>query len=261
MRAKPSFLGPEFGSQFGDSSVAQAYWARPAYAPAAFPFLAGLRVGTGPVLELGSGTGHLTLGLAQHVDQVVAVEPSSAMLAIARRLLSEHPVGGIEWHHCSAEEFAFDSEYSMVVAAESLHWMEWSVVLPQIWKSLSEGGCLAIVGRQRTFPDALRAGMQSLVPEFSTNRHYTPYDLVEELTSRALFEESGRRLFNTEVVLSGERIVEWYHSQNGFSRERMSPERSRAFDAAVLELIDRHHPNNEVQVGMVTKVIWGTGQA
>jgi ubiquinone/menaquinone biosynthesis C-methylase UbiE len=41
--------------------------------------------GNGPVLELGSGTGDLTLGLAEHVDHADAVEPSGAMLSIARR--------------------------------------------------------------------------------------------------------------------------------------------------------------------------------
>ena len=50
------------------------------------PFWASLaREGDGPILEVGAGTGRLTLPLARAGHAVTALDPSPAMLAIARR--------------------------------------------------------------------------------------------------------------------------------------------------------------------------------
>ena len=173
MKPKPAFLGSEYGAQFRDASVARGYRARPPYAPAVFPFLARLRSNDSePVLELGSGTGDLTLGLAEYLAHVDAVEPAPAMLAVARERAAGPPGERIAWHNCSAEDFPFGGPYSLIAAAESLHWMEWSVVLPRVWASLAEGGFLAIVGRRRRFPKDLGAALDALIPRFSTNQEY-----------------------------------------------------------------------------------------
>ena len=47
---------------------------------------------TGPVLDIGCGTGHVTADLAQRGLDVVGVDPSAAMLEVARR---RHP--GLRW--------------------------------------------------------------------------------------------------------------------------------------------------------------------
>jgi len=262
MKPKPIFLGLEYGAQFQDDSVAQSYRARPPLPSAVFPFLAQLRSGhRGPVLELGSGTGDLTFGLAEHVDHVDAVEPSQAMLAVALRRASGPLSDRISWHTCSAEDFTFQGPYSLVAAADSLHWMDWSVVLPRIWASLAEGGFLVVVERRRTLPTDFGAEFEALIPRFSSNQEYQPFDLIEELESRGLFREVGRRSFETEVVLGGEDIIEWSHSQNGLSRQRMTQEAGRDFDDAVRRLVEIHQPTGRVPIQVRTRAVWGSGEA
>ena len=133
MEPKPPFLGREYADQFQDESVAQAYRARPAYPSELFPFLASLSAnGFEPVLELGSGTGDLSFGFAEYCATLVAVEPSRAMLDVAIRRGRDLGSERIRWNHSSAEDFGYAGPYSLIAAAESLHWMDWSLVMPRI---------------------------------------------------------------------------------------------------------------------------------
>lgn len=80
MKPRPSCLGPEYGAQFEDESVARAYEFRVLYAPEVFSSLGSLQPeGPGRVLELGCGSGDLTIGLAPHTSSVDAVDPWDAM--------------------------------------------------------------------------------------------------------------------------------------------------------------------------------------
>src|SRR5690242_5932574 len=122
---KPPHLGPEYGAQFEDASVAAAYRTRLAYPQSFFDLVAKLHApGARRILELGSGTGDVTLGIADQCERVDAVESSASMLAIARQR-----EGGVDqrikWIHARAEDAPFDGPYTLAVAAESLHWMEW----------------------------------------------------------------------------------------------------------------------------------------
>jgi SAM-dependent methyltransferase len=117
---KPKHLSAEYAAQFQQRDIARAYCTRPPYPGAVFDLLASLLPEAARVLELGAGTGDLTVGLAKHCGALDAVEPSAAMLDLVRARGSWQP---IVWHHCAAEQFAFTGRYDLVVAAESLHWM------------------------------------------------------------------------------------------------------------------------------------------
>jgi hypothetical protein len=136
--------------------------------------------------------------------------------------------------------------------------MDWAVVLPKIWGSLDEGAFLAIVNRSRVLPEALQKGLDAVIPRFSTNRDFQPYDVVEELECRGLFHEVGRRHFAPErFTQSVSDFVESIHSQNGFSRDRMTEESAAAFDDEIRKLVRGHARDGilPIQVGAI--VVWG----
>ena len=255
MKPKPVCLGPEYAAQFRDRSVAQAYGARPAYATEVYPLLGSLRSGSGPVLELGAGTGDLTIGLAREVGRVDAVEPSAEMLEVARSRATD---SRIVWLHSTAEDFRPGSRYSLAVAAESLHWMDWGVVLQMVWGTLVEGAYLAIVVRARAWPTGVQEELDALVPRYSTNQDYQAYDLVHELAQRRLFSEVDRSRFEDSVVLGYDDVIDWHHSQNGLSRDRMSVHAARRIDREVRTILERHCPDRTVPVKVTTLAIWGS---
>jgi len=258
MEPKPAHLGPHYGAAFEADSIARAYHMRPPYPLELFDTLLKLQP-TGPrsVLDLGCGTGEVALGLLGRVDQIDAVDPSEAMLRVARaRVGGDDP--SIRWICAAAESFEFRGPYSLIVAAESLHWMDWEVVLPKVAQALSERASLALALGRSLEDVPWRAGLAALMDEYSTNREYRPYDLVAELTQRGLFREVGRHA--TRPVAFQQSIddyVESFHTRNGFSRVRMRRESAAEFDSALRELVSRSCSAGIVVGETVARVVWG----
>jgi len=255
---KPRHLAPDYASQFCDRSVVRAYAARPPYPARVFHELAALLPAKkGSALELGSGTGDLTFGLAAHVEELVAVESSPAMLSAAIRRHASVPKH-VRLVLANAEAFEPREKFSLVVAAESLHWMDWAKLLPNIARWLKHDGWLALVSPRRLVALPWEAQLRELIPRFSTNQDYQPYDLVEQLTQRGLFVEHGRALASEpSFTQSVDAYVESFHSRNGFSRERMSAEAAAAFDGALRTLVLAHSPSGEVSASVEATVVWG----
>lgn len=260
--AKPAHLGPAYGAQFEDERVARSYATRPPYPAEVFETLDALMPG-GPrhALDLGCGTGDVALGLVGRAARITGVDRSEAMLHVARgRQGGDHP--SLAWRCAAAEDFAFDGPYALVVAGESLHWMDWPRVLPRIAGALAPGAVLAIVEGRVVMGVPWAAALEGLFPRFSTNRDYRPYDLVVELAARDLFREAGRR--TTAPVAFAQAIddyVESFHTRNGLSRERMGPAAAAEFDAALRGLAAPHCPDGVVRGRVATRVVWGAPAA
>jgi len=141
---KPAHLGPRYGAQFEDASVVAAYHLRPPYPAEAFEVLDRLQSASGgTILDLGCGTGDVTLGLIGRAEGIDAVDSSRAMLAAAcRRPGADHP--SIRWICVAAEAFNFARPYSLVIAGESLHWMDWDIVVPKIAGCIAPGALLVL---------------------------------------------------------------------------------------------------------------------
>jgi len=258
MQPKPVHLHAAYAAQFEDECIAASYHTRPPYPPELFDILEGLLPpGKRRVLDLGCGTGDVALGLVGRVEALDAVECSAAMLRVAGTRPHARDTR-LRWTLSSAEAFTFDGPYSLVVAAESLHWMDWSSVLPRIARSLEPAAHLALVSGRRFAQLPWATQLLPILAEYSTNRDYRPYDLVAELTHRRLFRELGQR--TTEPVpftQSLDDYVESFHTRNGFSRQRMTRVAAQAFDRAVRQLVLRHQPRGIVQGATTASVTWG----
>jgi SAM-dependent methyltransferase len=212
------------------------------------------------VLDLGCGTGDISLGLAGRVESIDAVDPSRAVLDVAR---SRHARTGTEirWIQSTAEAFDFAGPYALVVAGESLHWMEWHQLLPRCRDALRPGSFLAIVGGREFVDVPWGAALGQIIPRYSTNRLYRARDLIAELTSRGLFQEVGRR--RTAIVPFQQTVsdyVESIHTRNGFSRERMDTAAAAEFDEAVRRLVGPYAADQVYSGYVQSDVVWGKPQ-
>jgi SAM-dependent methyltransferase len=255
---KPRHLASDYATQFCDRSVVRAYAARPPYPARVFHELrALLPPKKGSALELGCGTGDLTFGLAPHVDELVAVESSPAMLAAAIGRHASVP-RNVRLVLAHAEAFEPREKFALVVAAESLHWMDWAKLLPKIARWLKHNGWLALVTPRRLVALPWEAPLRELIARYSTNQDYQPYDLVDELAQRGLFVEHGRaHAVEPLFTQSLDAYVESFHSRNGFSRERMTAEAAGAFDQALRALVLAHDPSGQVGGEVAATVVWG----
>jgi hypothetical protein len=144
-----------------------------------------------------------------------------------------------------------------VTAGESLHWMDWYRLMPRLAGLLVDGAYLAIIGRgearTRWWDDLL-----ALIQRYTTNRDYQPYNIVEELEKRSLFEQHGSEsTAPVPVRQSVASYIESIHSRNGFSRDRMTAQAALDFDSHVARLLDSHATDGEVAFDVVGDVTWG----
>lgn len=147
MEPKPAHLGRDFADQFQDAGVVDAYEHRPPYPADLFAKLRELAGNGNPrVLEVGCGTGDVTFGISAWAGEITAVEPSREMLQRAQRR-STVGAAALTWLCERIETAPLEPPYDLVVAAESLHWTAWEIVLPRLAELLSATGVLALVER------------------------------------------------------------------------------------------------------------------
>lgn len=258
LQPKPEHLSTAYAEQFADPSVIAAYRHRPPYPAETCPFVASL-IAARPVdvLDIGCGTGDFARPLAAVVDRVDAVDCSVGMVA-AGRLLPGGDATNLTWCLGRAEEVLLPrSRYAVITAAESLHWMDWDVLFPRLCSLLPATGLLVLVSR-RELPTPWKDELQLLANRYTTNRDFRPYNLVEELEQRGLFEPRGQH--QTQPVAFRQPLadyVEAMHSRNGFSRDRMTSEAQAAFDTGFEALLRLHCPDNQIEVHVGAAITWG----
>jgi SAM-dependent methyltransferase len=96
------------------------------------------------VLEIGCGTGQLSVPLAQRGAELVAVELGPNLAAIARKNLADFPAARVEVS--GFEEWPLPADpFDVVVSATALHWIDASVRFSKPAEALKPGGVLVVV--------------------------------------------------------------------------------------------------------------------
>ncbi|MFE6274191.1 class I SAM-dependent methyltransferase [Streptomyces goshikiensis] len=150
---------------------------RPAYDPRLFALL-GQRFsldGSQRVLDLGAGSGALTLPLAPLLREVIAVDPEPEMIAEGRRLAAQARVSGIDWRLGSSDTLlAMDvGPVLLTVMGASFHWTDRERLLRDLDTLIEPEGAvvLATCGAQH---DDLEPPPWLAVVEQVRRRHLDP---------------------------------------------------------------------------------------
>ncbi|GCE23343.1 class I SAM-dependent methyltransferase [Dictyobacter kobayashii] len=259
MIQKSKYFAHKHAESFKDQSIAETYRFRPPYPAETFEILAGLSKGEPKrVLDVGCGIGNIARNLVAYVDQVDAVDFSQPMLTEGRNQPNgDHPQ--LHWLHGRIEDVALEPPYSLITAGESLHWMEWETVLPRFQQLLVAGGYLAVV-EHVTQPDHWSL-LSKIIPRYTTNNDYEPYDMMAVLEKHGLFKTVGTR--QTQFVPFPQSIDDYiasYHSRSGFSKERMGLEQATAFDQEAREILFATYNDGIVPLQIASNIIWGLPQ-
>lgn len=236
MSVKPEFLSGDNALAFDEAEVARSYAFRPAYPPKTFDALADLVVGRRVVLDAGTGTGAIARYLAARVDRVDALDPAAAMLAEGKRL--EHGDDPrIRWVEGGAETGPLDGPYGLITTGQSLHWMDWAVVLPRLAGVLAPGARLAIVDDPE-IPEPWADQLKAIIGRHSIMRRWHQFALIPELERLGLFVREGERLIEpVPITQPVDEYVESFHARSSLARHRIGPEAATAFDRELRALL------------------------
>lgn len=250
-------LSRQYAARFQDQSVVDRYHLRPTYPPETFEILNELIVDEPrAVLDVGCGPGNVARPLARFAERIDAVDISRPMLQRARAL----PGGDsprIRWLYGRIEDRDLQPPYALITAGESLHWMDWSIVLPRFAQVLTPRGVLAIL-QVNEQPVPWREGYLQIVKRFSNNPNYVPIDMIAELEKYQLFQKQGER---ATASVSTQQAIEDYtaaqHARSSLSLETMTTEQAAQFGAEMAELLAPFAQDGVVTIDIVGHVVWG----
>jgi trans-aconitate methyltransferase len=257
MRPRPAHLTDENAAQFQARTVAERYYLRLPYPAEVFDILADLVVGAPRiVLDIGTGTGDVARNLATRVDRVDAVDISAEMIAAGQHLPGGN-LSNLRWILGTAEDATLEAPYGLVVAGESLHWMNWERVLPRVASALLPGGMLAIARRDQP-PPPWHDALSALIREHSAMYNYQDFDLIAELTVRGLFEEVGEHATEPGTFVQlVEDYINSFHSMSSLSLERLTPDAAADFDAKLRVILAPYAVDGAVTLQPYGHVVWG----
>jgi SAM-dependent methyltransferase len=180
--------------------------ARPTYPAAVYDDLAALGniPPGGRILEIGPGTGKATVELARRGYDLVAVELSADLAAIARRNLESFPRAEIvtaDFEAWEGERVSFDA----VVAFTAFHWIDPEVRFARVAQLLRERGALGIVQTNHVLPadgDPFWAEIQDVyrevVPSSDNSAAPPPEEIrgpAAEVEASGLFDDVAERRY------------------------------------------------------------------
>ncbi len=128
-----------FKDHFSTHAAAYAAY-RPSYPPELAAWLASVAPTPNLALDVGAGSGQLSLLLADHFEQVVATEPSAQQIESAAR----HPK--VDYRVAPAEKCDLpDGSVDLLSAAQAAHWFDRPVFFAEARRLLKPGGAIALI--------------------------------------------------------------------------------------------------------------------
>lgn len=182
--------------------VAEAYDRfRPGYPPELptdLTFLAQLPCG-GRILEIGCGTGQLTMPFARAGYAIVGLEPGKTLASLARAKLAPYP--DVRIVVSTLEDWIPDTpRFDLVLAAQSFHLVDPRRRLALVAELLSPRGALAVVWSHRLPGDspahrALQAAYAQHAPALTSDQLSQDTPFEDDIVASCLFESVFMRKY------------------------------------------------------------------
>ena len=120
--------------------------------------------GNGRLLDLGCGTGQVTIPLSSNFAETIGLDPSAEMLAEARAQAEESSATRIRWLRLPAEQISTPlAAFRLITAGGSFHWMDRELVLRRADELLVPEGGIALLGNSGSVWNGNDAWQQAIV--------------------------------------------------------------------------------------------------
>jgi SAM-dependent methyltransferase len=195
------------------------------------------------ILEVGVGTGQITLPFAKRGYEIVGLELGPALAEQARKNLSAYANVRIET--IAFEDWRSEEKFDLLLSAQAFHWIDTDIGIRKAVKVLNKVGSLALVWnfditQDTDFYKAATPLYEKYIPD-DPNRP-TPQTGFERfkkaLSNGSDFQALAERSVTWEITYSKENYLKL---QNTFSNHLAVSEETRAeFYQRLSKVIDEH---------------------
>lgn len=213
----------------------------------------------GTLLDLGCGTGELTIPLSQHFETAVGIDPSTDMLSEARSQAKKERVSNIQWIKDRAENVNESlGPVRLTTSGVSFHWMDQPIVLEKVYNMTESGGGMVVFGdispvRGRSKTEDWETKRKEIIEKYlgterragdKLHKDFIP----EERSFEEIFKESPFRTFElkqypyqTERTIDG--IIGFLYSTSYANRELLG-DKASDFEQELREELLKLVPSN-----------------
>jgi SAM-dependent methyltransferase len=254
------------GRRFSATRMAENYQFRPPYPAEVYDTLLELLRGYPRVLlDAGCGTGKITLGLIDRIDRADAIDPSDAMLRVARSLPGADNAK-IRWIRAAIEDASLDPPYGLIVAASSIHWMDLDRTLPRFADAGADGAMLAVLDGDAPVEAPWEREETAFMIDFLAERDgrrpqwwkTASERFAEPVLAHPRFESLGHRI--TAPVSYSQSMTDYLrcqHSRATWSEDHLGEKASAEFDVAMTAILNRYARDGVLTFNVQTRIEWG----
>jgi SAM-dependent methyltransferase len=223
--------------------------------------------GTGRLLDMGCGTGQLTIPIAEHVATAIGMDPEPEMLVEAARQAQAAHVTNVTWAQGSSANLPGElGRFRLVTMGRSFHWMDRERVLTALDGMVDADGGLVIANDsclvrpttawQQAIEDVqhrfLPPDSQARGPNFSD-----AYEPHEEVLARSPFRCVHRLVYEFTRAWTIEQTIGYLYSTS-LPLRRLLGDRRAAFEEEVTDALLAIDPSGRFTEPVALEVLTAT---
>jgi ubiquinone/menaquinone biosynthesis C-methylase UbiE len=228
--------------------------------------------GTGRLLDLGCGTGQLTLPLAGHVAEAVGMDPEPEMLAEATGQAQARNITNVTWAQGGSTDLPGDlGRFGLVTIGRSFHWMDRERVLAVLDGMVDDDGGI-VLANDSCLVRPTTAWQQAIE---EVQRHFLPPDVMppdplprrmtaavdhqshEEVLARSPFRHVDRRVYESARPWTVDQVIGYLYSTS-LPLRRLLGDRRSAFEQAISDALLAFDPKGRFTEPVTLEVLTAT---